>query len=138
MDKNFKRYHIYSSLSKPLNGVAKQFCRIATKLPLSHTRTAFKTTARRPFRCEVRKSRFHTYPRKYHYHFRAASYPFIYLPACYQNHLHVAVCGSNLSTTPWPYIMTSSHIHTTSLRRRFLSPCGWTHRGDGARGHVGS
>ena len=34
--------------------------------------------------------------------------------------------------------MTSSHIHTTSLRRRFLSPCGGTHQGDGARGHVGS
>ena len=61
--------------------------------------------------------------------FPAASYSFFYLPACHQNHLHIAVSGCNLSSTPWPYIMTPSHIHTTSLRIRLLSPCGGTHRG---------
>jgi hypothetical protein len=60
----------------------------------------------------------------------------LYLPAGHQNHLHVAVSGCNLSSTPSPYIITSPHIHTTSLTRHFLSPCAGTHQGGGARCHV--
>jgi hypothetical protein len=89
-----------------LDGVIRQFCRIATKCSLSHTRTAFKTTARRPFTCE---SCFFTYPRNYHCIFqRQPIHSFTYPPAT----RIICMSQSVDATSPPPLGPTSWGHHT--------------------------
>jgi hypothetical protein len=137
MDNKSKRFHIYSTLSKHWTESLNSSVALP---PNFHSLTPEQHLRRPPFVRSDAKYENHVSTLT-HANTTAAFQPqaihsFTYPPAT-----RIICMSQSVDATSPPPGPTSRRHHTFTphhSRRRFLSPCGGTHRGGGARGHVGT